>query len=166
MAIALSDRNASRLLWAMAVACAVALGLALIAQYGWDMRPCPWCVLQRLLYVLVGALCVLGALAPGARRPLAGMSFLLAAAGMASAIYQHTVAAASFSCNLTLADKIVSGLKLDAVLPSVFSATASCAEAAVSVLGVPFAYWSLALFVLLAVMAIAVASRAREPQGH
>lgn len=165
MAAALPDRNAPRLLWAMAAACAMALVLALIAQYGWDMRPCPWCVLQRLLYVLVGLACVLGALLPGARRPLAGVALLVAVAGAASAIYQHTVAAASFSCDLTLADRIVSGLKLDALLPSVFSATASCAEAAVSVLGVPFAYWSLALFVLLAVTA-AVVSRARRPQGH
>jgi len=97
---------------------------------------------------------------------LAGVSLLLAVAGVASALYQHTVAAASFSCNLTFADKIISGLKLDALLPSVFSATASCAEAAVSVLGVPFAYWSLALFLLLAVMAAAVLSLARQPQGH
>jgi disulfide bond formation protein DsbB len=166
MATALSDRNTSRLLWGMAAACAVALGLALAAQYGWDMRPCPWCVLQRLLFVVIGVLCAVGALAPQLRRPLAGLSLLTAVAGVAAALYQHTVAAASFSCNLTFADKVVSGLKLDSLLPSVFSATASCAEAAVSVLGVPFAYWSLALFVLLGAAAAAVVGRARRPQGH
>ena len=166
VAAASSDRNTSRVLWAMAAACVVALGLALIAQYAWDMRPCPWCVLQRLLYVVIAVLCAIGAAAPPLRRPLVGVSLLFAVAGIASALYQHTVAAASSSCNLTLADKIIGALKLDALLPSIFSATASCAEADVSVLGVPFAYWSLTLFVLLGVCAAAVVGRARRPQGH
>lgn len=165
MSLLRSDVNTTRLLWAMALACAVALGLALAAQYVWDMRPCPWCVLQRGIYVVIGVLCAVAALVRprGARAALAGVSALLAVGGIASALYQHLVAAASYSCNLTFADRIVSGLQLDSLLPSVFSATASCAEAAVDVLGVPFAYWSLAMFVLLAVASVAVVGRCRKP---
>ena len=168
MSAAPNDRNTTRLLWAMAAACAVALGLALAAQYGWDMRPCPWCVLQRLLFAVIGIVCAAGALVRSAatRRGVGVLSVLLAVGGVASALYQHLVAAATNSCNLTFADRIVSGMKLDALVPSVFSATASCAEAAVSVLGVPFAYWSLVLFVLLGAAAVAVAGRARGAQGH
>ena len=159
-----TDRNTALLLWGMAAACAVALGLALLAQYVWDMRPCPWCVLQRAIFVVIGLLCAVGALVRSAsvRVPVGALSLLLALSGVAAAAWQHNVAAASSSCNLTFADKVVSGLALDTVLPSVFSATASCAEAAVSVLGVPFAYWSLALFLLLAVVAAAVVGRARR----
>jgi len=159
-----NDRNTARLLWGMAAACAVALALALLAQYVWDMRPCPWCVLQRAIFVLIGVLCAVAAAvrSRAVRVPLAALSMLLALAGIAAAVWQHNVAAQSVSCNLTFADKVVSGLQLDALLPSVFSATASCAEAAVSVLGVPFAYWSLALFVVLAVLAAAVVGRARR----
>lgn len=159
-----SDRNTARLLWAMAAACAGALALALLAQYAFDMRPCPWCVLQRVLFVVIGLAAVVGALvrSRAVRVPAAAVSLLVAVAGIAAALYQHNVAAQTLSCNLTFADKVVGALQLDALLPSVFSATASCAEAAVSVLGVPFAYWSLALFVLLGVSAAAVVGRARR----
>ncbi len=71
---------------------------------------------------------------------------MLAALGAAAALWQHVVAAKSASCNLTLADRIVSGLQLDALLPQVFAATASCADAAVQLFGVPYEYWSLGLF--------------------
>ena len=149
----MSGARAAALPWAMATACVLAVGAALVAQYGWDMRPCPWCVLQRAIYLLIAVACVAAACLKSRRAqavPLA-LALVLALSGMASALYQHLVAAAEFSCNLTLADKIVSGLRLDSWLPSVFSATASCAEAAVSVAGVPFAYWSLALFAALTV---------------
>ena len=76
---------------------------------------------------------------------------LLALCGVAAALWQHFVAAASASCNLTLADKIVGALRLDALLPDVFSPRASCADAAVNLFGVPYDFWSLALFVLIAI---------------
>ena len=75
------------------------------------------------------------------------MLLALAGCGIAAALWQHFVAAASASCNLTLADRIVSGLQLDALMPDVFQATANCAEAAVDLFGIPYEFWSLALFV-------------------
>ena len=68
---------------------------------------------------------------------------------MAAALWQHFVAAVSSSCNLTLADRIVSGLRLDGLLPEVFEARASCADATVQLLGLPYEFWSLGLFMLL-----------------
>lgn len=82
---------------------------------------------------------------------------LLALAGTAAALYQHFVAAKLPSCDLTLADRIISGLGLDAWQPEVFEVRASCAEAAVSLLGVPFELWSAALFVLLGAAAVRLA---------
>ena len=84
----------------------------------------------------------------------ASLIFLLASAGAAAAAWQHFVAAKSASCNLTLADKIVSALKLDTLLPSVFSATASCADAAVNLLGVPYDFWALGTFAVLGLMGL------------
>ena len=90
-----------------------------------------------------------------ARRALAGVALLLALSGMAAALWQHFKAAASASCNLTLADKIVSGtLHLDALLPGVFEARASCADGAVNLLGVPYDFWALALFVMIALAVV------------
>ena len=85
----------------------------------------------------------------------AAIGIVLAGLGVAAAMWQHVVAAKSASCNLTLADRIVSGLQLDALLPQVFAATASCADAAVQLLGVPYEYWSLGLFGALGIALIA-----------
>ena len=34
----------------VAVVCVAALGAALVSQHVYDMQPCPWCVLQRLIF--------------------------------------------------------------------------------------------------------------------
>ena len=47
-----------------------AVGAALVSQHVFDMQPCPWCVLQRLIFVAIGAFAVLGLVWRGAgRRP-------------------------------------------------------------------------------------------------
>lgn len=146
------SQQAQWLLGAVALACFGGVGAALVSQHVFDMMPCPWCVLQRLIYLLIGSLALLAALWPAttARRVLSGLAGLLALCGMAAALWQHLVAAASDSCNLTLADRILSALGLFDLAPEVFAPMASCADAAVNLLGVPYAYWSLALFALCA----------------
>jgi len=138
----------------MALACIAALAAALVAQHVYDMRPCPWCVLQRVIFVVIAALSLLAAAAPALRKPVAALVLVFAWLGVASAIYQHVVAAGQVSCNLTLADRIIQAIGLETLMPALFQVTASCAEAAVSLLGVPFEYWSLALFALLAAAAL------------
>ena len=73
---------------AMALACFAAVGAALVAQHGFDMRPCPWCILQRVIFVVIGVLAVNGALAQGVglHRGLAAVVLLLAAAAIAAAL--------------------------------------------------------------------------------
>lgn len=134
----------------------VAVALALVSQHAFGMEPCPWCVLQRVIFLAIALACGIGALwtSQTGRRVAASLVFLLSACGVAAALWQHFVAAASSSCNLTLADKIVSGLMLDSLLPDVFSPRASCADAAVNLLGLPYEFWSLGLFVLMGMGAI------------
>jgi protein dithiol:quinone oxidoreductase len=148
-------------LW-MAGACVVAVAAALVAQYRFDMRPCPWCILQRLLFLLIALLCVATAFAPS-RRLRIGLNVttvLVAGAGILAAVYQHEVASKMFSCNLTFADKVITALGVESLWPTLFQVTATCAEAAVSLLGIPFEFWSLALFALLALSAAALMLRA------
>jgi disulfide bond formation protein DsbB len=154
-------RRADALLAGSAVASLGGVGVALVSQYRFDILPCPWCVLQRVIFVAVAIACMLGLLlrSRAGHRIGATLALALAACGAAAALWQHFVAAASASCNLSLADRIVSGLGLDALLPSVFMALASCADAAVKLLGVPYELWSLALFVLLGGAALAVLRR-------
>jgi disulfide bond formation protein DsbB len=118
-------------------------------------------VLQRLIFLGIAAVALLGLLMRRAlTRRLASVAMLaLAGCGIAAALYQHFVAAASASCNLTLADRVMSATGLDAWLPEVFAPMASCADAAAQLLGVPYEFYSLTLFVLLAVAALAVLLR-------
>ena len=87
------------------------------------------------------------------------LALALALSGVAAALWQHFVAAVSSSCNMTLADRIVSGLRLDGLLPEVFQARASCADAAVRLWGLPYEAWSLILFMLLSVLALRMVMR-------
>jgi disulfide bond formation protein DsbB len=127
-----------------------AVGAALVSQHVYNMQPCPWCVLQRLIFVVIGIVCLVALAAP---RAGGAVVLLLSLCGIAAALWQHFVAASSDSCNLTLADRIMSGLGLDGLAPEVFQARATCADAAVSMLGVPYEFYSLALFVVLGALA-------------
>jgi protein dithiol:quinone oxidoreductase len=146
--------SADRWFVGIALGCIAAVGAALVSQHVFDMQPCPWCVLQRVIFLAIAVACALGLLwrSSVGRGVGAALGILLALCGIAASLWQHFRAAASASCNLTLADKIVSRwLGLDQLLPDVFEPRASCADAAVSLLGVPYDFWSLALFALIAV---------------
>jgi disulfide bond formation protein DsbB len=138
--------------------CVAAVAAALVSQHVYDMQPCPWCVLQRLIFVVIAVLALLTAAwqTPIGQRVGGGVMALLAVGGVASALWQHFVSAASGSCNQTLADRIVNGLGLDGSMPEIFQARASCADAAVDLWGVPYAFWSLAMFVVIALMAVRI----------
>ena len=143
----------------LGLSCATSVAIALVAQHRFGMEPCPWCTLQRLLFLVIAALSLLGAVLPWRTpgRMLAGLAVPVAAAGAAAALWQHFVAAKSTSCALTLADRIMGGLGLDTRWPEVFEVRASCADAATTLLGVPFEFWSLALFALAGVVALSCA---------
>jgi len=78
----------------------------------------------------------------------------IAVSGVTAAIYQEKVAANTFSCAQTLADQIMTKSGLDSTLPWLFGIYASCMEARVKLLGIEYAWWSMAMFFLLGVLAI------------
>ena len=130
-----------------AVVSIAAVGAALVSQHVFGMEPCPWCILQRVTFLAIALACLIGL----AVRKLGGaLVLLLSLCGVAAALWQHFKAAASSSCAMTVADQIVIAMKLDSLWPDVFLARASCADAAVNLFGVPYDFYSLALFVLLA----------------
>ncbi len=146
------QRPTPRLL-AVALLSLAAVGVALFTQHRLDMQPCPWCILQRIIFLLIAVSALAGAAARGAiQRTAGGAVLLLALCGIAAALWQHFVAAASASCNLTMADRIISGSGLDSLWPEVFGVFASCAEAKTTMAGVPYEFYSLALFGVVAVL--------------
>jgi disulfide bond formation protein DsbB len=150
--------KASAWLFTAVVVPLAAVCAALVSQHVFNMQPCPWCVLQRVIFVAIALAALPGLLlrTPATRRLSAVLMALLALCGMAAALWQHFVAASSTSCKLTLADRIVGGLGLDSLWPEVFAAYASCADAAVKIAGLPYEFFSLVLFVALGALAVQV----------
>ena len=147
---------ARALLAGIAAVALAAVGAALYTQHGpLGLPPCAWCVLQRLALVAVAAAALLGLLLPGmpGRRLAALLAGLLAVAGAAMAVWQHWVAAASASCAMSLADRLMGWTGLDRRWPEVFAAYASCADAKADLFGLPYEFYSLGLFAGLALAA-------------
>jgi disulfide bond formation protein DsbB len=151
------------LLVGMAAAAIGAVAVAVTMQHVFDYQPCPWCILQRMIYVVIALVALSGAAASGAwgRAGSPVVIVLLTVGGVATALWQHFVAAASSSCALTFADRVVTASHLDLLMPEVFQPRASCADAAVDMLGIPFEFWSLWMFVLLAAAALLLLRRER-----
>lgn len=136
-----------------------AVGIALFLQHVMQMEPCAWCTLQRLLFIVLGALAIgafLSSSTTGPAKLLSGLASITGAAGVAAALWQHFVAASDASCDLTLADRIISTSQLDQLMPWMFQATAMCDEANLPMLGIPFALWSAMLFVVFTLIMLIV----------
>jgi disulfide bond formation protein DsbB len=132
-----------------------AIGIALVSQYVFGLQPCAWCVLQRLIYIVIGIVCLVLAFGGPALRRLGGLlGLILALYGVWAAYYQYTVASQLLSCAQTFADKFIAGSGLDGAMPSLFGIYATCMEASVKVLGVEYAVWSMVLFVILALLSL------------
>ncbi|WP_420177899.1 disulfide bond formation protein B [Kerstersia gyiorum] len=129
-----------------------AVGVALISQYAFSLQPCAWCSMQRLIYLVLGAFALVGALMPGqgvSRRIAAAIAALLGIAGVIAAWYQHSVAAQMFSCDRTFADRLMVDSGLEEGITWLFGIYASCMDATAYIFGIEYAIWSLVLFALM-----------------
>ena len=148
----------ARALAGMAVLSFAAVGVALVAQHQFGVKPCPWCVLQRGIFLLIGTFSLLGWLLSGQRllrQTAIVVTLLLCAAGVTAAVFQHEVASQSASCAMGLADRIITTLGLEELWPSVFMVTANCADAAAyRLIGLPYEVWSGLLFAGLAAVGL------------
>jgi disulfide bond formation protein DsbB len=148
----------SKVLHSIALLCMAAVTIALVSQHVFDMRPCAWCVLQRLIFIVIAVVCWLGLLAgriaASLRRIAALAVVLLSVGGVAAAWYQYRVAASLFSCDMTLADRFMVQSGLDGALPWLFGIYASCMDARVDLLGIEYALWGLGLFAAIGAMAL------------
>jgi disulfide bond formation protein DsbB len=153
--------SARTLLATIAAASLASVALALVSQHVFDMQPCPWCILQRVIFLAIAAVALVALAWPvrAVHLSAAWLIAVLAACGIAAGMWQHFVAAKSQSCDLTLADRIVSGLGLDRGWPDVFAVRASCFDAAADLLGVPFEFWSAAMYAVLGSVALALLLR-------
>ncbi|MGG4774449.1 disulfide bond formation protein B [Alcaligenaceae bacterium 429] len=150
------NNTSTKLLFLLSGLCFLALAIALVSQHMFGMRPCAWCVLQRLMLIAVGVGCLFAGIAAKLNinviaKLLTLLSALLAASGIWAAWHQYSVASLSFSCDQTLADRIMTQSGLESQFPSLFGIYATCMDARVELLGVEYALWGMGLFAVCVV---------------
>lgn len=139
------------------------VGAGLVLQAWLRLSPCPLCVFQRLLYLLVGAVALAGFLVPGVRRLWAGLIALTALGGLAVAGYQSWMQAYPHlapECSFTdpnAIERLVDWLGMR--WPSLFLATGFCTSREWEFLGLSMANWSAVMFAGFALFAVWLAKR-------
>lgn len=127
----------------------VAVGMEL--QNLLRLAPCPMCIFQRVLYLVIGGLALLGFLLPVARMVWSGLIGLLALLGVGVAAYQTWMQAfpeLATECGYAepnLMERLVDWLGMQ--WPSMFLATGFCASRDWVFLGLSMANWSLLVFI-------------------
>ncbi len=138
-----STRN---VLLGTAVACIALIGGALYMQHYKDMLPCPYCVIQRYLFLAVAFFCLVGASManprPGA---LLGMLAAMGGAGVA-ARHVWIVAHPGLSCGIDPLETMLNKIWPATYLPMLFRADGLCEDALAPLLGLSLPQWSCVWF--------------------
>lgn len=144
------------------VVCIGLLGCALYLQHVRGLDPCPWCVVQRLGFILIALIALVGALhRPGAAGTLVYSLLGLAAAvaGAAAGAYHvwlQSDPARAAKCAGSPVERILDELALGRIVPPLLQYDGPCTLKPWSLLGLSIPEWSLAWFVLLALVFLAL----------
>lgn len=115
------------------------------------LNPCPLCIFQRVLYLLVAVWALCGAAAPGARKSWGLLIVATALGGIATASYQtwmQLYPELAVQCGygeMNLIEKLVDWLGMQ--WPAMFMATGFCTSKE-SILGLTMANWSIPCFLV------------------
>ena len=149
---------------ALAAFSLVIVGMQLQELY--RLAPCPFCIFQRLLYLVIGGVAVFGWLWPRWTRLWAALIVVLAVVGLGFAGYQSWLQAfphLATECSYTdpgLIERFVDWLGM--LNPGLFLATGFCASRDWLFLGLSMANWSVLVFAGYAVLGVLL-FRARKP---
>lgn len=138
----------------LALGCFGLLAFSLALQGMHQLAPCPLCIFQRLLYLVVGVLALAGFLLPVARPLWLGTIGATALLGVGVAAYQtwmQLFPELAPECSFTdpnLIERLVDWLGMR--FPSLFLATGFCSSVEWSFLGLSMANWSLLIFLGIA----------------
>ena len=134
----------------LSLGCFGLVGAGLGLQTVLHLSPCPFCIFQRLLYLVIGSLALLGLLWPLARKLWLAVIALLAVLGASVAGYQSWMQAypeLANECSMTdpnAIERLVDWLGMR--WPDLFMATGFCSSKEWVFLGLSMANWSFLTF--------------------
>jgi disulfide bond formation protein DsbB len=148
--------------------CASLLGFGLYLQYIEQQDPCPLCIFQRVAFISLGVVFLLGAVhGPGRRgamvyASLGGLAALTGAALAGRHVWlQHLPADKVPACGPGLS-YMMDRYPVMRMLEKVLTGSGECAEAGWKFLGLTIAGWSLLWFILLGVFIVWLGFRRRQ----
>jgi disulfide bond formation protein DsbB len=167
--------NANPLSWTFrrqyltgAVICIVLLAYAYYEQFAMRVEPCPMCIFQRIAFIVLGIVFIVGGLHdPGrtGRRVYAILALVAAAIGAGIAIrhlwVQHLPPDPLASCAPGW-NYMVQNFPIGKVLKLAFTGSADCAVVNWRFLGLTMPAWTLAWYIVLGIAALVAGFRARN----
>jgi len=152
--------------------CLALLGFALYLQYYEYQNPCPLCIVQRVAFIALGMVFLIGALhGPGRAGTIVYSSLLTVIAGVGAAVaarhvwLQHLPRNQIPECGPGL-QYMLERFPLGQVLDKVLKGSGECAEVGWTFLGLSIAGWSLVCFLALGAGAVVIAVMAARRAPH
>jgi protein dithiol:quinone oxidoreductase len=150
------------------VACVGIIGWALYLQHAEGLDPCPWCILQRLIYIAIGLVALVAAL----WRPdgillgvFSGLIGLLSLSGVAAAGYHLLLQQdpeRARACNGSVLEKLLDQSHLGQMIPPLLQYDGPCTLKPWFLLDLSIPAWSLIGFVLMLLAAVLLPFIARR----
>jgi protein dithiol:quinone oxidoreductase len=139
------------------LACVAILGFGLYLQHVDHLDPCPWCVVQRLLFIAVGLISLVAAL----HRPGPLMATFYAMLGAATAlggavaagyhIYLQADESRANACAGSAVERFLDQTDIGSWIPPLLQYDGPCTLAPWSFIGLSIPEWSLICFIALGV---------------
>src|SRR4030095_4625218 len=153
----------ARMIYAAIALAAVGLvAAALFMQHVVGLNPCPLCIIQRVVFLLLAVVCALAAWTspqPPARRfGIVGLLVALIGAGVAAWHGRLKNAPELLSCGPGLG-AMLENFPLTQILPRIFRGSGDCADPGAILFGVSLPGWALAGFLVRALAAVAAIAR-------
>ena len=152
---------------AIFAACVGLLGFASYLQHVQGLEPCPMCILQRYVFIVIGLVALAGAI-HGPQRTgtciYAALIVVFALVGAGTSMrhsYLQRFPDPATSCGVEL-EFLVNNFPLAQALPKIFAGSGECAKVKWKLLGLSIPEWALVWFVLVIVAAAWMSLRRRS----
>lgn len=152
-----------RLLALVCVGCVALLAFGLYLQHVVGLEPCPMCIVQRYVLVLVAIVSGLTAITPKSRLLIAGSSLLVLLSGFGAFVAARQSFLQWYPPEIASCGRDFYGMietfPLQRAIPMIFKGSGDCAKVDWTFLGGSIANWSFVCFVVIGLIALTLIAR-------
>ena len=154
----LFDRTPRRVFWLLSLVCLGLLGFALYLQHVGGLEPCPMCIVQREVFVLVAVVAALFGLLKQRAAHMAGGVLLVLLGGLGAFVaarqsWLQWNPPEVASCGRDLYG-MIENFPLSRVIPMLFKGSGDCSKVDWTFLTLSIANWSFLCFACVAVVGV------------